>query len=162
VQPACGRGDVLEVGECPSGLKRVKDLGVQLALSVVLEVVDRHRGDDRVEATERGQRLGQVVLDELDALIAREPLARRVEHDVREIEADSAQVPAIALKQRQQPAVAGAKVEHTANLRRDVVEQHAFAFPAARELVGTAEIPTDMFGGCPLLGGHRLEYERFS
>lgn len=99
----------------------------------MLEVVDRHRGDDRVEATERGQRLGQVVLDELDALIASEPLTRRVEHNLGEVEADSAQVRAIALEQRQQPAVAGAKVEHTANLRRDVVEQHAFAFPAARD-----------------------------
>jgi hypothetical protein len=39
-------------------------------------MVDRHRRDDRVEATEIRQRLGQVVLDELDALLAGEALAR--------------------------------------------------------------------------------------
>jgi hypothetical protein len=39
------------------------------------------RRDDRVEAPERGQGLGEVVLDELDALVAAEALARGVEHE---------------------------------------------------------------------------------
>ena len=47
---AVGRGgDVLEVGVDAAGLESLEDLGVQGALSFILEVVDGEAGDDRVE-----------------------------------------------------------------------------------------------------------------
>ena len=87
VQALGRRGDVLEVGEDPAGLEQLEDLAIERALALVLEVVDRERGDDGVEAPELRQRLGEVVLDELDALIAGEALARRLEHQLGEVEA---------------------------------------------------------------------------
>jgi len=59
------RGDVLEVGEDPSGLEQLEDFGVDRALTFVREVMDGEGGDDGAEAVEGGKRLGEVAADEL-------------------------------------------------------------------------------------------------
>jgi hypothetical protein len=56
------RGHMLEVGEDSAGFEEIEDLAIERVLSLMLEVVDAKRGDDSVEAPERGQRLGEVVL----------------------------------------------------------------------------------------------------
>jgi hypothetical protein len=60
---------------------------LQRALALVLQVVDHKRRDDCVEPPEVGQRLGQIMLDQLDALVAVETLMCQREHDVREVDA---------------------------------------------------------------------------
>jgi hypothetical protein len=123
-------------------------------LRSVLEVVDRHRRDDRVEAPERGQRPGEVVLDDLDALVVGEALARRVEHEGREVEADAEHPRAVGLEQGEQAAVAGAEVEDARGAAGHVVEQDALALRAPRVLARQAQVAMDVLGGRPLLGGH--------
>ena len=80
VQAAGWRRHVFEVGEHSAGFEQVEDLRVQGPLALVLEMMDGHGGHDGVKAPERRQRLGQVVLDQLDALVAGESFARRGEH----------------------------------------------------------------------------------
>ena len=57
VQAVGRRCHVLEVREYAAGLEQVKDLAIERALAIVLEMMDRKRRDDSVEAAERGQRL---------------------------------------------------------------------------------------------------------
>jgi hypothetical protein len=154
VQALAGRRDVLEVGEHAAGLEQLEDLGVERALALVLEVVDRHRRHDRVEAPERGQRLGQVVGDDLDAFVAREALARRAEHEVGEVEPDAEHPRTVGPEQREQAPVAGAEVEDARRAAGDVVEQDALALGAPRVLVRARQVAADVLGGRPLLGGH--------
>ena len=152
MQAARRRGDVLEICEHAAGLEKVEDLGVQRALAVVLEVVDRHRGDHRVEASQCRHRRGHVVLDQLDPLIAGEAVARRLEHDVGEVEPDPANVRAITHEQGQEATVARPEVEHATHFARHVVEQDALALSSAREFVGSAETAIDVLSGGPFLG----------
>ena len=154
MQAARRRGDVLEIGEHAAGLEQVEDLGVQRALAVVLEVVDRHRGDHRVEASHCRHRRGHVVLDQLDPLIAGEAVACGVEHDVGEVEPDPAKVRPITHEQGQEATIARPEVEDAAHFARHVVEQDALALSSAREFVGSAEVSIDVLSGGPFLGVH--------
>jgi hypothetical protein len=145
---------VLEVREHAAGFEQVEDLAIERSLPVVLEMVDGERRDDSVEASERGERLDKIVPHELDALIAGEAVACRVEHDLREVKADANDLGAIALEKRQQAAVSRPEVEDTTNVIRDMLEQDALSLCAARESIRPVEIAQDTLGDSPLAGGH--------
>ena len=85
-------------------------------------MVDHHRGDDGVEAPEVRERLGEVVLDELDSLRVGETLARGGEHHLGEVEADAEHPRSIAAEVVEQPAVAGPDVEDASRVARHVFE----------------------------------------
>ena len=103
---------MVEVGEHPSGLQKVEYLAVERALALVLEVVNRHRRGDGVESPQIGQRIVEVVLDDLHALGAGEPLARRGQHQLGEVEAHASG--AISLDEyREQAPVARTEIEHS-------------------------------------------------
>jgi hypothetical protein len=76
----------------PARLEHLEHLAVERALSLVLQVMDRKRGDDGVEPSKGGQRGGEVVLEELYALHAFEALARLHEHGVRDVEPHAGQL----------------------------------------------------------------------
>jgi hypothetical protein len=80
---------VLEVAEDPAGLEQREHLGVELALALVLEVVDGERRDHEVERAEVGERLGEVMAQDLDRSVLREALASGVQHRRREVEPDA-------------------------------------------------------------------------
>ncbi len=110
-----------------------------------------------LEATERRQRLHEVVRDKLDPAVAGEALACRLQHDVGEVEADAAQLLAIDLQKGKQAAVARAQVKDAASITRHLLEQHALAFRASRELVGPKQVAMNTLGvdhsspGMPLI-----------
>jgi len=122
----------------------------------VLEVMDGHRRDDGVKAPERGQRFSQVVADELDPLVPGEALACRREHQLGEVNADTAHVAAVVLQQGEQAAVAGAEVEDARGFASDLLEQHALSLGAARMLLCPAAVAIDVRGGLPFR--HESEY----
>ena len=110
-----------------------------------------------VEAAESGQRPGEIVLDQLDTIVAGESPPRRRQHQLREIEPDSSylQLWAIGPQTSQQPAVARPQVEHAPSVAGHVLEQDALALRAVRECVRAAEIAIDLLlVGGPLLSGH--------
>ncbi len=122
-------------------------------------MVDRHRRNDGVEAPERGQRLRQVVLHELDVLVVREALACRPEHELGEVKTHAEHFAVINLEKGEQAAVARAEVEDAPSVARHMLEQDALSLCPAWILIRPAEIPTDMLGGRPFLGGHAFQYE---
>jgi hypothetical protein len=115
-------------------------------------MVDRHRRDDDVEAPERGQRPREVVLDELDAVVAREAPARRLEHELGEVKSDAERVGPVGLQQGEQATVAGPEVEDATNIARDLLGQDALALRAVRNVVRPGEIAVGVLDGCPFLG----------
>ncbi len=99
-------------------------------------MVDGHGRDDGVEAAEHaGQRLGEVVLDELDTIVAGEALARRPEHDLGEVEPYPAGLGSIGRRTGEQPAVTRAEVEDAPGVARHDVEQNALTLGAARKVI---------------------------
>ena len=154
------RGDVLEVGEHPAGLQQRVDLADQRPLALILEMVDRHRGDDSVEAPEVRQGLGQVVLDELDAFLAVESLPRRGEHDLGEVETDAEHPGALAPQESEQAPVAGPDVEDASGVRGDLFEQDALALGAAGKAIRPLQVMLDVRAVRPLLGMHGVNYLR--
>ena len=145
---------MLEVREHPTGFEQIENFAIQLALSLVLEVVDGKRRDDGVEAPERGQRLGEVVLDELDAPVVGESLARHLQHGLREIEAHAEHLATVDPEEGEQPPVARPEVEDAPGLAGHLLEQDALSLRAVRISVGPGEVAQRVFRGCPLLGGH--------
>jgi hypothetical protein len=119
-------------------------------------MVDGHRRDDGVETPDRGQRLGEIVLYELDALVAGEALACCFEHELGEIERHATHMRTVDPQHGEQASVAGPEVEDATSVARYVIEQHALALRAAGVLVRELEIARDVLGGHPLLGGHAV------
>ena len=74
-------------------------------VEAVLEMMDRHRRDDGVEAAQVGQRIDEVVPHELDALVAGVAPARRLAHEVGEVQADAAHLRAIGPQKRERPSI---------------------------------------------------------
>jgi len=146
---------MLEVREHAAGLEELEDLAVERALAVVLEMVDGHRRDDGVEAPECGQRLHEVVFDELDAFVAGEALAGRVEHELGEVQAHPVHAGPVDLEQGEQAAVAGSEVEDAARVARHLLGQHALSLRTVPDAVGQREVPVNVRSGGPFLGGHR-------
>ena len=112
---------------------------------------------DETTASKRpsgGQRLGEVVLDELDARVAGEALARGPEHQLGEVDAHADHLGTIGLQEGEQTPVARAEVEDATSPARHVLEQNALSLergagtrPRGRGSGGRAR-------GRPLLAGH--------
>ena len=132
---------MLEVRERPAGLEQIEHLTVQRALSLVLEVVDGERGDDGVEAPEgfAGQRLDEVVPDELDAPFVGEALACRPQHDLGEVEAHAERLGAANQEEGEQTPVARPEVEDAPGVAGHLLEQDALPLRAVRVGVGPGE-----------------------
>jgi hypothetical protein len=89
----------------------------------------------------------------LDTLIAGEALARRVEHDPREVNADTNDLRATLLQKPEQTAVAGPKIQNTTSLI-NMLEQNTLSLGAVRESIRPVQITQDMLRGRPLVGRH--------
>jgi hypothetical protein len=134
----------------------------------VLEMVDRERRDDGVETSERGERRGEVVLDELDAVVIGKPLACRLEHEIGEVKAHAAHLAPIDLEKGEQAAVARPEVEDATSVVGDMLEQDALSLRSARISIRPVEIPSYMLRRRPLVVGwvltirlsHRPERKR--
>jgi hypothetical protein len=120
----------------------------------VLKTLDGKRRDDSVKAPKRGQRLVEVVLYELDALVIGEALACRREHEFGEVKSDTKHLRTIDLEQREQAAIARPEVEDPPSVERHMLEQDAVSLCATRILIRPAEIATDVLGIGPFLRGH--------
>lgn len=93
------------------------------------------------------------MLDELDALVAGEALASRLEHGLGKVKADTKRLVAIDPEKGEQAAVARPEVEDATNVARHMLEQDVLSLRATRILVGPAEITMNMLGGRPFLSG---------
>ncbi len=133
-----GRRHVLEVDEHTTGNKRVEDLAIQRLLAPVVDVMDREARDHHVEHTEIRQWLVEIVLDDGDVAFALEAFAGPFEHRGREVQANPGDPGPRRANQGEQPAVAGADVEHTPGCFGQQLEQQLFAFGAVRDAVGLA------------------------
>jgi hypothetical protein len=152
---ALGRGGyVLEVGEDAAGFQEVEDLSVERTLPFVLEVVDGERGDDGIEAPERGQRLGEVVLYERDASVLGEALARRLQHGLGEVEAHADNPGATAREETEEPPVPCSEVEDAPGIAGHLFEHGALSLRAARIGVSPGEVAQRVFRGRPFFGRH--------
>ena len=124
---------MFEIREHPAGLEPLANLGVEGALALVFQVVDREAGDDRVEGAEVGQGRGHVVPEELDPLVAREALSRGREHRLREVEADPNARRPVNAEQGEQAPVPRPQVEDAPRRGRHMVEEDSLALGSVRE-----------------------------
>jgi hypothetical protein len=120
----------------------------------VLEVVDGERGDDGIETPECGQGLGEVMPDELDALVVGEAFARRLQHGLGEIEAHTKHLAAVEPEEGKQPPIARPEVEDASGVAGHLLKQDAFSLRAVRVGVGPGKVAQRVFRGRPFLGGH--------
>jgi hypothetical protein len=76
-----------------------------------------------------------------------------LEHELGEVKAHTEHLAATGPQKGEQAAVARPQVEDATSVARHMLEQDALSLGAARGVVGPGEIPTDMLGGGPFLGG---------
>jgi hypothetical protein len=148
------RGHMLEVSEDSAGFEEIEDLAIERALSLVLEVVDGKRGDDNVEAPERGQRLVEVVFQQRDAPVVEEALARRPEHGLGKVEAHAGYPRAIAREEAEQPPITRPEVEDASGVAGHLLEQYALSLCAVRIGVSPGEVAQRVFRVLPFLSGY--------
>lgn len=128
------RGDEIEIDEHTAGNEQRMDLAEQRTLALMLEMVDRKRGDDHIDRRLLAQRLGEVVVEELDEGIVGETLSGAIEHRRREVETDRDRARMVLSNERDQPPIACSQVDETFNLLGQRVEQHPFRDVAMRDL----------------------------
>ncbi len=119
-----GRGDQLQVRKDAPRCEQLADLAEQRALALVLEMVDREPGDDRVEASSEPERPPEIVSDELDQGVILEALRRAREHRLGDVYRDSLRARMARAHQRRKAPVAGPKVEKSPDRLGQRFEQH--------------------------------------
>src|ERR1700730_14426212 len=117
-------------------------------------MVDGERGDDSIEASKCGERLDEIVLEDLDAPIVGEALACCCEHGLGEVKADTSDLGTLALQERQQAAVSRAEVKHATSVIGEMLEQDALSLCTVWESVCPVEIAQDTLGESPLARLH--------
>ncbi len=95
-----------------------QNLGVERALALMHQMMNREAGDHRIKLAQRGQRLVEIVGDDGNGGIAAEALARSLQHGRRKIDRHGlnsvslADIREVRLNQRQQAPVARAEIEN--------------------------------------------------
>src|SRR5271165_3084956 len=97
--------------------------------------MDGEARDDGIEVAEARQRVVEVVLDDLDAVVAREPTAGRLQHRWRHVEADPAGRRPRSQYEAEQPAVSRSEVEETTDLLWQGFDKRRLALGAPRQLI---------------------------
>src|SRR4051812_46015460 len=90
---------------------------------------------DRVESTQIGEGTVEVVLDDLNLVVAAKSFACGVQHRRRKVECDALGFGAANSQQREQAAVSGPQIENALSLLRDELEQHCLAFSPMRNAI---------------------------
>jgi hypothetical protein len=85
-------------------------------------------------ATERGQRLGEIVPDELYAPVGGEALACRLQRDIGEVEPHTEHPAAIDLEEGEHPPIAGSEVEDAPGVAGYLLEQDALSLLRAMRI----------------------------
>jgi hypothetical protein len=109
------RRNDIEIGDYSMDRKLLGNLTEEVALSLVLEMMDGESGDHDVERSERRQRIIQVPLSDLDPVVTLEPISGMPEHGWRRVHGDDA-LDALTMfeDESSQSAVAAAQVEYGA------------------------------------------------
>jgi hypothetical protein len=149
VQLGGGGRDEVEVGKDAAGSEESVDFGEEFALAVVLEVMDREPGDDRVEGPDLRQRFAQVVDPQPGGGSGEESLGGTVEHRLRGVEADAFGLWVGGADEADQTAVAGPKIEDAVDTLGERREQHRLRHLAVGDL--PREVLGDALGVGPLL-----------
>src|SRR4051794_22820319 len=121
-------------------------------------MVDGEARDDRVERSELGQRLRQVVLDEPG--VALEALASRREHRLREVDTDGLDARARVAHQSDQPSVAAADVQDAPQPAGQELDQHPVALGQVGHALDQLAVVGHVVRALPLLAvsGHVSSY----
>ena len=90
------------------------------------------------------------------ALIAGKALARRVEHDLGEVNADTNDLGTTLLQKREQTTISRPEVQNATSLIRDMLEQDALSLRAVWESIRPVQIARDTLRGSPLVSRHAL------
>src|SRR5689334_1388322 len=150
------RRDVLEVEERPPGPQALVDLAVQGVLACVRHVVDREAAHDQVERSPvGGERIVEVVGDDVDAVVAGEAGAGAGQHLGGEVGRGRPHAGAQLAHQREGHAVAGAEVEHALDLGRQELRERGHALRPVRDLVPRAQVGARVLCVDPAVLGHR-------
>lgn len=151
-----GRADVLQVAEDAPSIEHREDFGIKRALPLVHQMVNGEAGDDRVEFAQRRQRVIKIVGHNRDRGIRREALASGLEHSRGKVDGNrfhlgqgiaSALADQCRLHTSEQPAVAGAQIEHPLRGGGKEFEKRGFALAAVRNGIGPFQVIAGVLGG---------------
>src|SRR5208282_1638528 len=143
-----------QIAENAAGIQQVVDFGVERALALVRDMMDREAGDDSVKLAEVGKRVIEVVGYHGQRGIAGKALLGGLKHGRREVNCNRFRVRMLAFHQGQQPSISGTQVENAARGLGNELEQRRFAFCAMRYGVGSSEVVEGVLGSSPEIDGH--------
>jgi len=118
-----------------------QNLSIKLALTLVLDVVDRETGDYRVERTERyRQRIVKVVNDDVDKRIAGKPMPQLLEHRWGEIHGRHGEPWDREFHKSEEAAIATTEVQNARHGRWKARQQLRFTFGAVLQTIGLRQV----------------------
>lgn len=133
----------------PARQQDVEYFGVEVSLSVVVQMMNREAGDDAIELPQRRQFAGEVMSHDRNVLLAREAFSRRVQHGVREVDCYKFGLRTGCPYQSQQSSIPSSNIKNALRSSGHEFEQRSFAFNAVWNGIGTAEILQGMLGRRP-------------
>ena len=142
---------MLQVAENPTGRQGSVNLGIEGLLALVGAVMYGKARNNRVEPAHVGQRLFQVVLEDLHLRVPMKPLTRFGQHGGRKINGNPFRVTSVNPKQTQEATVAGTQVEYSVNVFGNDFQQDGFGFPAMGNLIGAGQVRQGMLNRSPFV-----------
>jgi len=137
---------MLEIAENATGIQYPENFGIERPFARVYQMVNGETRNNCIKPTHVGQRLVQIMSDDVDSLVARKTMGSGFQHSRREVERDRLHVRMLAFDQSQQAAIAGAKIEHSPGRGGNKFKQRRLAFAAMRNRIGTAYVIARMLG----------------
>jgi len=128
VESGCGRGYMLQVAKNSAGIQQSVDFGVECALALMHDMMDREAGDDCIELAEKGELDVEVVGYHSDGRIAGKAFLCGLNHGGRKVERHGIDLRVLLLDEGEQAGVAGAQIEDAVRSLRDKLQQSRFAF----------------------------------
>jgi hypothetical protein len=154
VQTWRGRGNVFQIAEGTAGIQQGVDFGIECALALVHDMMDREAGDDRIKPAEVGKGIIEVVGYDGNGRIAGKALFGGLEHGWREVDCNGFRVRMLTFHQGEQSSISRTQVENAARGLGNELEQCRFAFCAMWNGVGSVEVFEDVISAGPEIGGY--------
>jgi hypothetical protein len=131
---------VLEVTEDATFVQEGPDLGIQLLLSDVLQMMDGEARDHGVESPERRKRLAQIVGDDLNIRRRREPASGPFEHEWGKVDRYAGRPRPGVQHDLQKPAIPTTNVQDTPDVAGDFIDERRLAGHPMGHLVRFFEV----------------------
>jgi len=145
---------MFEVAEDASSIEPIVNLGIERALALVHEVMNREARYDGIKCAQNWQRVVEVMDDESHGGIAAKALASGFQHGRREIDCDRVGWWKGSFHEREKTSVAGTEIEDAARALGNELKQSRFTLLAMSNRIGALEIVEGMVGLAPKINGH--------